>query len=142
MQEALNAATLAAERNEVPIGAVLVQGDQIIAKTHNAPISMKDPSAHAEIIALRQAAQKLDNYRLSNCSLYVTLEPCCMCVGAIIHARIARLVYAAFDQKMGCVSSQLQLLDQPFFNHRIEHAGGLHEESAVMLLRHFFATKR
>lgn len=142
MQQALQAAEHAASQNEVPIGAVLVKDDTIIASAHNAPISQLDPAAHAEIIALRQGARFLNNYRLTNCTLYVTLEPCCMCVGAIIHARIARLVYAAFDQKAGCVSSHLQLLDQPFLNHQVQHIGGIEERASCELLRNFFTARR
>ena len=142
MQQALKAAECAALQNEVPVGAVLVQNDTIIATAHNAPISQCDPTAHAEILAIRQGAQLLNNYRLIDCTLYVTLEPCCMCIGAIIHARIARLFYAAFDQKSGCVSSHLQLLDQPFLNHRVKHIGGIEEKASCTLLRNFFTARR
>lgn len=142
MQEALLAAEKAARSDEVPVGAVLVRENRIIAIAHNEPISQHDPSAHAEVMVLRKSANILNNYRLPGCTLYVTLEPCCMCVGAIVQARISRLVYGAYDHKAGCVSSQLQLLDQPFFNHRVEHIGGLLEEASLMQLRHFFKARR
>lgn len=142
MQEALLAAEKAASLGEVPVGAVLVHDNRIIATAHNEPITQQDPSAHAEIMAMRKSAQRLGNYRLTGCTLYVTLEPCCMCVGAIVHARIKRLVYGAFDQKTGCISSQLALLDQGFLNHRTEHQGGILQDASLTLLRKFFQARR
>lgn len=142
MREALLLAEKAALHGEVPVGAVLVHDGQIIASAHNAPISQEDPSAHAEILALRYGAKRLHNYRLPHCTLYVTLEPCCMCAGAMVHARIARLVYGAFDQKTGCIHSQTTLLDQPFHNHRIEHLGGVLADESISLLRNFFQARR
>ncbi|HXW60609.1 MAG TPA: tRNA adenosine(34) deaminase TadA, partial [Myxococcota bacterium] len=135
-------AALAAKQNEVPVGAILVKEGTVIASAHNAPIGHTDPSAHAEILVLRQGAQILGNYRLTGCTLYATLEPCCMCAGAMIHARIERLVYAAFDQKTGCVTSRLTLLDQPFLNHRITHLGGIEEAASLALLQNFFQARR
>jgi len=142
MQHALQLAQHAAAQQEVPVGAVLVLNDELISEAWNAPISSHDPSAHAEIIALRRGAEKLQNYRLINTTLYVTLEPCMMCVGAMIHARIKRLVYGAADPKSGAVCSHLQGLAQPFLNHHVESEGGLLAQECGELLTRFFRERR
>jgi len=129
-------------QNEVPVGAVVVLGDEIIGEGWNHPIAMHDPSAHAEIVALRQAGHKLSNYRLLDAVLYVTLEPCVMCVGAMVHARIKRLVFGAFDPKAGAVKSTATLLDSPHFNHKVAWHGGLLADECAALLQDFFAAKR
>ena len=138
MQKAIKLAECAAQQNEVPVGAVLVLSDEINGEGWNQPITSKDPTAHAEIIALRQAAQKLNNYRLLNTTLYVTLEPCTMCIGAIIHARVERLVFGAYDPKIGAVS----LLDKIELNHQVQYQGGVLEHECSMLLTNFFKQRR
>jgi tRNA(adenine34) deaminase len=142
MQRALSLAKIAAEANEVPVGAVLVLEEDHIAEGFNCPISTHDPSAHAEMVALRKGAEKMGNYRLVNTTLYVTLEPCMMCAGAMVHARIKRLIYGAADPKTGAIQSKAHLLDQPFLNHRIAYAGGLLAEECGQLLSQFFQAKR
>lgn len=142
MRQALHLAEQAAAAGEVPVGALLVQDDVLIAEAHNQPISQHDPSAHAELQALRAAAAKCGNYRLLNTTLYVTLEPCMMCLGAMVHARIGRLVYAAADPKTGVIQSAAQLLELPFLNHRFSVTGGVLAEEAAQLLRTFFKQKR
>lgn len=142
MKLALAAAKLAEENGEVPVGAVLVKDNQVLATAFNQPILQHDPTAHAEILVLREAAAKLQNYRLPGATLYVTLEPCAMCVGAMLHARIKRLVFGAYDQKVGAVSSVLQLPDLKGLNHRLEWRGGVAEFEAARLLRDFFAKRR
>jgi tRNA(Arg) A34 adenosine deaminase TadA len=142
MRRALELAKQGAAAGEVPVGAVLVLNNEIVAEGFNQPILNKDPSAHAEIQALRAGAQALDNYRLLNTTLYVTLEPCMMCAGAMVHARINRLVYAALDPKAGAVVSKMQLLDQPFLNHRVVHEGGVMAEECGGLLSGFFRGRR
>ena len=142
MQKAIQLALKAASFNEVPVGAILVLDDQIIGEGYNAPISLQDPTAHAEIMALRAASKKIGNYRLLNTTLYVTLEPCMMCAGALVHARIKRLIYGAKDLKAGVITTQLQLLDQPFLNHKVEHVGGLLSDPCKALLSQFFAARR
>src|SRR5207245_3506524 len=124
MRESLRLAVRASERGEVPVGALVVKNGKVIGRGYNAPISSKDPSAHAEIQALREATKKLGNYRLDGCSLYVTLEPCAMCAGAIIHARIARLVYGAADPKSGACGSVADLFSEKKLNHHTTVAGG------------------
>lgn len=138
MQQALKLAKHAEAQNEVPVGAVLVLDDTIIAEGWNQPISSIDPTSHAEIIALRKAAQKLNNYRLINTTLYVTLEPCMMCVGAMLHARIKRLVFGADDPKSGAV----QLLDNKQLNHKIIYQGGILAAECGALLTDFFKQRR
>ena len=142
MQRALELAKQGAAAGEVPVGAVLVLNNQVIGEGFNTPITNRDPSAHAEIQALRAGALSVNNYRLLNTTLYVTLEPCAMCAGAMVHARIKRLVYAAKDDKAGAVASKIQLLDQPFLNHRVEHQGGLLAKVCGALLSDFFRSRR
>ncbi len=143
MEAALAEASAAAEEGEVPVGAVVVNSDgEIIARAHNRAVGLCDPSAHAEILALRAAGERAGNYRLPDCDLCVTLEPCAMCVGAIVHARIRRLIYGAPDPKGGAVESTLQLLDSSHWNHKVEVVSGLFAEEAAVLLRDFFAKRR
>ncbi len=142
MLEALALARQAAEAGEVPVGAVIVKDNQIVGRGYNQPISRRDPSAHAEVMALRDAAQHMDNYRLTNCDLYVTLEPCCMCVGAILHARIARVVYAAADPKTGACGSVVNLFAESRLNHHGAVSGGLLADESSLLLKTFFAQRR
>jgi tRNA(adenine34) deaminase len=142
MREALRLATLAAERGEVPVGAAVVKDGEIIGRGYNSPISSSDPTAHAEMLALRDAAAALANYRLSGCTLYVTLEPCAMCAGAIMHARIARLVYGAADPKTGACGSVVDLFAEDRLNHHTEVTGGVLAADAGKQLAVFFAARR
>lgn len=142
MRQALDCARRAAQLGEVPVGAVMVAGDECLAQGWNRPISEHDPTAHAEIVVLREAALRRGNYRLPGTTLYVTLEPCPMCVGAMIHARVARLVYAAHDPKSGAAGSAFGLLQSPHHNHRIQAEGGLLEHESGELLRAFFRARR
>ncbi len=143
MAQALHCAAAAYRLGEVPVGAVLVgPGGTVLARAANAPIASHDPTAHAEIVALRAAGQALGNYRLPGCTLYVTLEPCAMCVGAIVHARIARLVFAAPDPKTGACGSVFDLAASPHMNHRTEVTGGVLAAESAALLRRFFAERR
>ncbi|MDR5897460.1 tRNA adenosine(34) deaminase TadA [Halomonas vilamensis] len=143
MHRALDQAHLAFTAGEVPVGAVVVapEGD-VIAAAYNAPVAGCDPSAHAEILALRRAGEKTRNYRLDGCTLFVTLEPCMMCAGAIVHARIARLVYAAPEPRTGMVESKANLLAQPWFNHHVAVTSGVLKAPAKQLLKTFFAERR
>jgi tRNA(adenine34) deaminase len=142
MEAALEEAREAARRGEVPVGAVVVTDGRIIARAGNRTISDCDPTAHAEIVALRLAAREIENYRLVDATLFVTIEPCSMCAGAMIQARIARLVYGADDAKGGAVRSCFSILDHPQLNHRVEVTSGLLAEDAAGLLKEFFAAKR
>jgi tRNA(adenine34) deaminase len=142
MRVALRQAERAAADGEVPVGAVVVQAGRLIARAHNRPIHLNDPTAHAEVLALRRAARKLGNYRLVGCSLYVTIEPCAMCAGAMIHARIMRLVFGARDPKAGAAGSALQVLNHPKLNHRVGVESGILEEECGSLLSDFFRAKR
>ena len=142
MAQAMELAAQAAQIGEVPVGALVVHEGQIIGQGYNQTISAHDPCAHAEIMALRQAAQVIGNYRLSGCDLYVTLEPCTMCVGAIIHARIQRLVYAATEPKAGAVVSQLQLLSLPHYNHIVQVESGVMADESSAMLSNFFKQRR
>ena len=142
MQQALKLAAKAAAEGEVPVGALLVMDDEIIGRGWNQPIISNDPTAHAEIVALRDAASKLANYRLPSATLYVTIEPCTMCVGAIIHARIARVVYGAIEPKSGVAESNGCLFNQAHFNHRVELTGGVLAEQCSALISDFFQTRR
>jgi tRNA(adenine34) deaminase len=141
MREALKEACKARAKGEVPIGAVVVAKGRIVARGSNRPVSTRDPSAHAEIVALRKAGRKLGNYRLSGCDLYVTLEPCAMCLGAVVQARIDRLVYGASDPKSGAVHS---IMEFPFdkLNHRPEIVGGVLADACSAVLKEFFLEKR
>ncbi|TLM79726.1 tRNA adenosine(34) deaminase TadA [Microbulbifer harenosus] len=142
MQQALGLAAKAAELGEVPVGALVVLDGEIIGEGFNQPITASDPSAHAEVVALRAAARHMSNYRLPGATLYVTIEPCTMCFGTLIHARIARLVYGASEPRAGVVASQLQLAEQTFFNHRIQVEGGVMQDEAGALVRAFFQKRR
>ena len=142
MGEALKQAKLSFEADEVPIGAVLVHQNKIIASAHNLSITNHDPSAHAEIITIRDAGQYLNNYRLLNCSLYVTLEPCVMCLGAIFHARINNLVFGAYDPKTGACESVINLKSNKNLNHHCTIQGGILEKESKTLLQDFFKNKR
>ena len=143
MQQALGQARIAADKDEVPVGAVLVDAaGNLIAAGHNQPITACDPSAHAEMVVLRAAAQKLGNYRLPDTTLYVTLEPCTMCVGAMVHARVGRLVYGAAEPKTGAIESSQRLFETGKFNHQPQvEAGVLADECSAVLTR-FFENKR
>jgi tRNA(adenine34) deaminase len=142
MQTALDEARAAAQRGEVPIGAIIVHDGRIIARAGNRSITDCDPTAHAEIVALRAAAQQMKNYRLLDATLYVTIEPCSMCAGAMIQARIARLVYGADDAKGGAVRSCFSILDHPQLNHRVEVTSGILADESITLLKDFFAPRR
>ena len=142
MCAALELANQAQAAGEVPVGAVVVQDGVIIGRGFNAPISRHDPSAHAEMLALRDAAQRLGNYRLVGCELFVTLEPCLMCAGAIMHARIARVVYGASDPKTGACGSVLNMFAEPRLNHHAEVTGGVLAEECGTMLSQFFALRR
>ncbi len=142
MQSALELASRACELGEVPVGAVLVKGGEVIGEGWNRPISSHDPTAHAEIIALRDAATRLNNYRLPGTCLYVTIEPCTMCLGAMIHARVDRIVFGAAEPRAGAVQSQLQLLEAGHFNHRIAWVGGVLAEQCGAMISEFFRVRR
>jgi len=142
MRVALAEARAGLAAGEVPVGAVVVVGDVIVGQAHNAPIGLVDPSAHAEMLALREAARKIGNYRLPDATLFSTLEPCAMCCGAAIHARLARVVYGAPDPRAGAIESLYRLLDDPRMNHRVEALGGVLADECGALLREFFETKR
>jgi tRNA(Arg) A34 adenosine deaminase TadA len=142
MRSALGEARKAAREGEVPVGAVVVHEGQILARAHNRPIRLSDPAAHAEILALRRAARKLGNYRLGGCSLYVTIEPCAMCAGAAVHARVKRVVFGAPDTKAGAVGSALEVLRHPKLNHRVEVSGGVLDGECADVLRAFFRRRR
>ena len=142
MKEALVQAKKALKKGEVPIGAVVVLGDEIIGKGHNQPITMKDPTAHAEIIALKEASNRLENYRLNEAIIYTTLEPCLMCAGALVHARIKKIIFAAQDTKSGVVVNNGGLIQSEFLNHKVSFEGGILEKQASKLLKDFFLEKR
>lgn len=142
MRAALQQAKIAAELGEVPVGAVVVRAGEIVGQGHNAPIARHDPSAHAEIAALRDAAQRLGNYRLPGCELFVTLEPCLMCSGALFHARIARVVFGARDPKTGVAGSVLNVYEQAQLNHHAQIQGGVLAQECATLLTDFFAARR
>jgi len=139
---ALAEAEAAAGEGEVPVGAIVVAGGEIIARGHNRSETDNDPSAHAEIVALREAARVSGNYRLTDATLYITLEPCAMCMGAIVQARIARLVFGAYDPKAGAAGSAIDLSESPSFNHRFEINGGVLAEECGAVLKTFFESKR
>lgn len=142
MRYALRLAQRAEQQGEVPVGAIVVKEDRCIAEGWNASILTHDPTAHAEMVALRMAGLAIENYRLVDATLYVTLEPCVMCMGAISHARIKRLVFGAFDPKRGAVCNALNLADASFLNHRVNWVGGLLEAECSELLRAFFKARR
>jgi tRNA(adenine34) deaminase len=142
MAQALALAEAAAARGEVPVGAVVVCDDAVVGRGGNAPIADNDPTAHAEIFALREAARVLGNYRLPGCALYVTLEPCAMCAGAILHARLSRLVFGARDPKTGACGSVIDLFAQPTLNHHTSVTPGVAADSCGALLTRFFAARR
>ncbi|MES2607001.1 MAG: tRNA adenosine(34) deaminase TadA [Pseudomonadota bacterium] len=142
MQRALALATSAAGHGEVPVGAVLVRDGQVIGEGFNQPISARDPTAHAEIVALRAAATAVGNYRLPGTTLYVTLEPCTMCIGAMIHARVDRVVFATREPRAGAVCSQLQLCEHPGYNHKLAWSEGVLAAESSTLLTAFFKARR
>jgi tRNA(adenine34) deaminase len=142
MEEALREAARAQASGEVPIGAVVVLEDRIVGRGWNRPAFECDPTAHAEITALREAGREIGNYRLNECDLFVTLEPCAMCAGAITHARIRRLIYAADDAKAGAVKSVMQILNHPALNHRVEVTSGVLAGRAMEMLQAFFRERR
>jgi len=142
VRQAIAEARAAATHGEVPVGAIVTLDGQIIGRGQNRVIRDSDPTAHAEIVAMRAVAQHLRNYRLTGCELHVTLEPCAMCAGAILHARIARLVYAAADPKAGACGSVLQVMNHPQLNHRVEVVSGVLAEECGTLLTEFFRSRR
>lgn len=142
MRQALEQAQHAWDLGEVPVGAVVVKDGVVIARGYNQPIGSHDPTAHAEIVALRAAAEALGNYRLPGCELYVTLEPCVMCSGAMMHARLAKVVYGAADPKTGACGSVLNLFEQEELNHHTEIAGGVLADDCGAMLKRFFAARR
>jgi tRNA(adenine34) deaminase len=142
MNEALREARKALKINEVPIGCVIVKNGRVIGRGHNRTIRANDPTAHAEIIAIRKAARATGNYRLTNCDLYVTIEPCVMCAGAIIWARLRRVVFGAWEAKAGACGSVVNIVDNRSFNHRAKCTGGVMESDCLCLIKDFFKTRR
>lgn len=142
MREALLEASRAEAAGEVPVGAVVVAGSEIVGRGYNQPISSGDPTAHAEIVAVRAAAQAVGNYRLTGARLYVTVEPCLMCVGAIVHARIGTLIYGAPEPKAGAVASGMPALNHPSLNHRVEVVSGVLADECRAVLQRFFQSRR
>lgn len=142
MRRALELARQAEAHGEVPVGAVLVRDNHIIGEGYNQPVASHDPTAHAEIIALRQAAERLSNYRIPQTTLYVTLEPCIMCAGAMIHARVQRLVFAAFDPKSGAAGTVTNIFNGPAINHHVDISGGVLARQCGQLLSSFFRSRR
>jgi len=142
MEEALIEAKKALKKGEVPVGAVVVLEENIIGRGYNQPITKNDPTAHAEIMALKDAAMNLKNYRLKNALVYTTLEPCLMCAGALVHARIKKLIYSASDPKSGVIESNGNLMQSTFLNHKISYEGGILKEESSEILKNFFLKKR
>ena len=142
MQVALEQAAESAKAGEIPVGAVVVVSGELVATGQNRSIRDSDPSAHAEVVALRAAGSKLSNHRLTDASLYVTLEPCAMCIGAIVQARLVRVVFGAYDPKAGAAGSAIDLSDSPAFNHRFEIMGGVLAEECGAVLKEFFSERR
>jgi tRNA(adenine34) deaminase len=142
MRAALDQARLGLKAGEVPIGAVLVAGDRIVACAFNQPITSNDPTAHAEVLVLREAGRVLGNYRLTEATMYVTVEPCLMCVGAMVHARVRELVYGATEPKAGALISAVRALEYPGLNHRFAVTGGVLEEDCRAIIQEFFRQKR
>lgn len=142
MELAVQEARQAARAGEVPVGAVLVQDGEVVARDHNRPISLNDPTAHAEILVLRAGANRVGNYRLNGCQLYVTIEPCPMCAGAIVHSRLSRLIFGARDEKGGGVESLYHLLDDPRLNHQVQVTEGVLGERCQEIMQAFFDARR
>jgi tRNA(adenine34) deaminase len=142
IMHALQLAEHAAKLDEVPVGAVLVFDNAVIGEGYNRPIGLKDPTAHAEMMALRAGAERIGNYRLNESTLFVTLEPCLMCAGAMVHARIKRLVFGAYDAKAGAIESQSQVLSHSFLNHKVNYQGGICAKECGDILSRFFQSKR
>jgi len=142
MKLALCEAQRGFDEDEVPVGAVVVEEGRVVARAHNRSIHLNDPTAHAEVLALRRAAKKLGNYRLNDCALYVTIEPCAMCAGAIVHARLRRVVFGARDPKAGAGGSALKVLNHPKLNHRVEVVKGVMADNCATILREFFRSRR
>jgi tRNA(adenine34) deaminase len=142
MRRAIELAREAETAGEVPVGALIVRDGEVLAEGFNRPISTHDPTAHAEMVALRAAAARIDNYRLTGTTLYVTLEPCAMCAGAMVHARVARLVYAAIDPRAGAAGSVFNVVQSPALNHRLEVVPGVLADDCGSLLRDFFVARR
>lgn len=142
MELAVQEALQASQAGEVPVGAVLVQDGEVVARDHNRPISLNDPTAHAEILALRAGAARMGNYRLSGCELYVTIEPCLMCVGAIVQSRVSRLIFGARDEKGGAVKSLYHILEDPRLNHRVQVIEGVLDGQCQEIMRAFFSACR
>ena len=142
MSKAIDQALKAESIGEVPVGAVIVKNNELIATGYNQVITLNDSSAHAEVMALRNAGACIGNYRLVDTTMYVTLEPCMMCAGAMVHARISRLVFGAFDQKTGVINSRDDCFDKPYHNHRVEYQGGVLQDECSQLLKEFFKQRR
>ena len=142
LRQALREAQRAFEAGEVPVGAVVVQGDQVIGRGHNQREALHDPTAHAEVLALTAAANHLGDWRLTGCTLYVTKEPCAMCAGALVNSRLDRVVFGAWDEQAGCCGSLYQLCRDPRFNHQVEVTGGMLEDECQALLQEFFVLRR
>jgi tRNA(adenine34) deaminase len=142
MRLALEQALLAAQADEVPVGALVIKDEEIVGRGHNRTLLDNDPTAHAEIVALRQAAARLGNHRLAGCSMFSTIEPCAMCAGALIHARVDRLVYGAHDPKAGAAGSVLHVINHPGLNHRMTVTAGVLEQECSEILQRFFKEKR
>lgn len=142
MQRALKQAQIASELGEVPVGAVIVLNGEVIAEAHNSPISNCDPTGHAEINALRKAAENIGNYRLNGADIYVTLEPCVMCAGALVHARIAHCYFGAHDLRSGALETKFSISQSPDLNHKIDYAAGLLADESVAMLQSFFRQRR
>ena len=142
MRQALDLAQQAASIEEVPVGAIVVANGEVIGRGFNCPIDSNDPTAHAEIVAMRDAAKNLGNYRLSGCELYVTIEPCTMCLGAMVHARIKRVIFGALEPRAGAFASNPMLMDADHFNHKVEWSGGVLEQDCSELIKEFFKGRR
>ncbi len=142
MELAVEEALQASQAGEVPVGAVLVQGGEVVARDHNRPISLNDPTAHAEILVLRAGAARMGNYRLSGCELYVTIEPCLMCAGAMVQSRVSRLIFGARDEKGGAVKSLYHILEDPRLNHRVQVLEGVLGEQCQEIMQAFFSACR
>jgi tRNA(adenine34) deaminase len=142
MQRALGFAAVGRAQGEVPVGAIVVAGGEVVGEGWNRPIGSHDPTAHAEIVAIRAAAQRLGNYRLTGTTLYVTIEPCQMCVGAMVHARVARVVYGAPEPRAGAIESSMRAHEHPWLNHRLAASGGVLEAECRAMIQAFFAERR